>query len=148
VYRRVQLSEGIPVNVTAQKKLLEIAAVIECLTGVAIILIPGIVIALLLGVEANSAALMIARVFGVALLCIGVACWGAATDSGGPARTGTLRAITLYNAGVGLALVAFAATGAAHGWLAWIAGALHLGLAVAFAITGNSGNPSSAKSAI
>jgi hypothetical protein len=135
-------------KVTAQKKLLGIAALIECLTGVAIILVPGIVIALLLGVEANSAALMIARVFGVALLSIGVSCWGATTDGGGPARAGTLKAITLYNAGVGLSLVTYASTGMAHGWLVWIAGALHLGLAAAFAATGYSGNPSSAKPAI
>jgi len=134
-------------NVTTQKGLLAIAAVVECLTGVAIILVPGIVIALLLGVEPNSAAIMIARLLGVALLCIGIACWGATGDTVGSARTGTLRAITLYNAGVGLSLVAYAAGGMAHGWLVWIASILHLCLATAFAASGYS-RPASAKSGV
>ena len=120
---------------TAQKKLLAIAAAVECLAGVAIILAPGSAIALLLGVEATRAAMMIGRLLGVALLSLGIACLGAATDTGGSARTGTLRAITLYNAGVGLALIMFAATGMTAGLLAWIAGILHLGLAAAFAVS-------------
>jgi hypothetical protein len=134
---------------TVQRQLLALAAALECLTGVAAIVIPGIVIALLLGVEPSSAALMTGRLLGVALLSLGVACWYATTDKGGSARTGTLRAITLYNAGVGLLLVVFAATGMATGLLAWIAGILHLGLAVAFAASlRHSAAAPSAKSAI
>jgi len=48
---------------------------------------------------------MIARVGGVALLALGVACAGAAAEVAGPARTWPVIAITLYNAGAGLALV-------------------------------------------
>jgi hypothetical protein len=132
-----------------QRQLLAVAAALECLTGVAAIVIPGIVIALLLGVEPSSAALMTGRLLGVALLSLGIACWYATTDKGGSARTGTLRAITLYNAGVGLLLVVFAATGMATGLMAWIAAVLHLGLAVAFAASlRHSAAAPSAKSAI
>jgi hypothetical protein len=134
---------------TLQRKLLAIAAALECLTGVAAILIPGIVIALLLGVEPSSAALMTGRLLGVALLSLGIACWYATSDKGGSARTGTLTAITLYNGGVGLLLVAFAAIGIASGVLAWIAGILHLGLATAFAASlRHSAGAPSGKSAI
>jgi hypothetical protein len=127
---------------------LAIAAALESLTGVAIILIPGVVIALLLGVEASSVGLMIGRLLGVALLSLGVACWGARTDVGGSAQTATLRAITLYNAGVGVSLVVFAATGMASALLAWLVGILHLGLALAFALSLRSRNAPSAKSAV
>jgi hypothetical protein len=132
-----------------QRKLLAVAAVLECLTGVAALVIPGIVIALLLGVQPSSAALMTGRLLGVALLSLGIACGYAATDKGGSARTGTLRAITLYNAGVGSLLVVFAATGMASGLMPWIAGILHLVLALAFAasLRQSAGAPS-AKSAI
>jgi hypothetical protein len=118
---------------TMQKSLLTIAAALECLAGVALIVLPGITIALLLGAEAHSDGLMIARLTGVALLCLGIACWWARADPGGAARTGTLHAITLYNAGAGLLLVMFAATGEAAGVVLWIGGIFHLGFASAFA---------------
>jgi hypothetical protein len=118
---------------TMQRQLLTIAAVIEWLAGLGLILAPGAAAALLLGAEPDSVGLMIGRVAGVALLALGIACWGARTDAGGAARSGTLIAITLYNAGAGLLLVVFAATGKAGGVMVWIAGVLHLGLAAGFA---------------
>ncbi len=115
-----------------QNALLRIAAALECFTGVAVLVAPGALIALLLGIAPTGAVLMVGRVLGVALLPLGIVCWGATTDLGSPARTGTLGAITLYNAGVGVLLVVFAATGMASGWLAWVVGILHLGIGVAF----------------
>ena len=88
-----------------QGRLLTISGVLECLTGLAFLLSPGGTIAFLLGAEPGSVGLMIGRVAGVALLSLGIACWGARKDAGGAARMGTLRAITLYNAGAGLLLV-------------------------------------------
>ena len=129
-----------------QRRLLIIAAAAECLAGLALILTPGIVIALLLGAETDRVGLMIGRVGGFGLLSLGIACWGARTDAGGAAQTGTLRAITLYNAGAGLLLVVFAATGKAAGPVVWIAGILHLGLALGFAASQrHSGNTPLAK---
>ena len=116
-----------------QRPLLAIAAVLEGLTGVALVLLPGFAISLLLGTAPHSDGLMIGRVGGVALLRLGIACWWARTESGGAARTGTLNAITLYNAGAGLLLVVFAATGTAGSRVAGIAGVVHLVLAAAFA---------------
>ena len=85
-----------------QGRLLAVAGVRECLVGLAFLLSPGITTALLLGAQSDSVGLMIGRVAGVALLSLGIACLGARADAGGAARMGTLRAITLYNAGAGL----------------------------------------------
>jgi hypothetical protein len=116
-----------------QRWLLTIAAVIESLTGSALILAPGATISLALGVKPNHAGHMIGRGGGMGLLALGISCWGARMDQGGAARAGTLRAITLYNAGAGLLLALFAATGHARGRLVWSASVLHLGLAAGFA---------------
>lgn len=128
-------------------QLLTITAVVEWLVALALILAPGATVALLLGAETDSAGLMIGRVAGAALLSLGIACWGARTDLGGAARSGTLRAITFYNAGAGLLLVVFAVTGKAGGMMVWSAGVLHLGLASGFAASlRRCGDTSSAKS--
>jgi len=118
---------------TLRGRLLTVAGVLECLVGLALVLSPRITTALLLGAEPDSVGVMIGRVAGAALLSLGIACWGARADAGGAARIGTLRAITLYNAGAGLLLVVFAATGKAGGPVVWIAGVFHLGFAAAFA---------------
>jgi hypothetical protein len=117
-----------------QRPLLTIAAVLECLAGAGLVFLPSLTISLLLGVEAHADGLMIARVAGVALAALGIACWWARADVGGAAVTGTLNAITLYNAGVGLLLVWFATSGTAGGLITLLVGVLHLGLAAAFAV--------------
>jgi hypothetical protein len=116
-----------------QRQLLTIATLAECLAGVALIVTPDTGITLLLGAEPGAVGLMVGRIAGVALLALGIACWGARADPGGAAQAGTLRAITMYNAGTGLLLIAFVATGKASGVAVWVAGLLHLALAAGFA---------------
>jgi hypothetical protein len=118
-----------------QRALLTIAAVLEVLAGAALIVVPALTISLLLGSEPHSDGSMIGRIAGAALLALGIACWWARADAGGAARNGTLNAITLYNAGAGLLLVVFAATGKAGGLVTGLAGILHCGLAAAFVIS-------------
>jgi hypothetical protein len=118
-----------------QRPLLTIAAVLEVLAGAALILVPALTLSLLLGAEPHSDGLMIGRIAGTALLSLGIACWWARADAGGAARNGTLNAITLYNAGAGLFLVVFAATGKAGGVVTGSAGILHCGLAAAFVVS-------------
>jgi hypothetical protein len=120
---------------TLQRPLLTLAAVLECLAGAALVLLPGVTIGLLLGVEPHNDGLMIARVGGVALFALGIACWWARADAGGAALNGTLNAIGLYNTGAGILLVVYAATGNAGGLITLLAGVLHLGLAAAFAVS-------------
>jgi hypothetical protein len=113
--------------------LVTFAAALECLAGTALLLVPGVSILLLFGMQPDPMATLLGRIAGVALLSLGVACWGARVDVGGPARTSTVKGITLYNGGAGLLLLAAAGSGRATGIVIWIAAILHLGLAVAFA---------------
>ncbi len=57
------------------KKALIFAAVAEAATGLALVLVPSLVGQLLLGAELTGAALPVARVTGIALIALGVACW-------------------------------------------------------------------------
>ena len=66
------------------KKLLDLAAVLEAATGLALIVAPSLTGRLLLGAEGNGVAIPIARVLGIALIALGVACWP------GPALLGML----------------------------------------------------------
>ena len=76
------------------------AAVGEIATGLALLIVPSLVGRLLLGEELTGIAIPVARVAGIALIGLGVACWP------GPPRVGMLTysaAVTLYLAYVGVA---------------------------------------------
>ncbi len=94
---------------------LTVAAVAEVVTGLALLIVPSLVGQLLLGVELTGIAVVVARVAGIALIALGVACWP------GPPRIGMLTysaAVTLYLAYLGLA-------GGFSGILLWPAVVLH-----------------------
>jgi len=100
----------------AAKKVLVFAAVAEVATGVALLVVPSLVGRLLFGEELSGIAIPVARVTGIALIALGVACWP------GPPLAGMLTysaAVTLYLAYVGLA-------GGLTGILLWPAVVLHL----------------------
>jgi hypothetical protein len=96
------------------KKVLVLAAVSEVATGVALLIVPSLVGRLLLGDELIGVAISVARVLGIALISLGVACWP------GPARLGML----IYSAAVTLYL-AFLGFGGLSGILLWPAVVLH-----------------------
>jgi hypothetical protein len=105
------------------KKLLVLAAVSEAATGLALLLVPSLVGQLLLGAELTGIAVTVARVAGIALIALGVACWP------GPPLIGMLTysaAVTLYLAYVGFA-------GGMTGILLWPAVGLHVILTVLLA---------------
>jgi hypothetical protein len=58
----------------AMKKVLALAAVGEAATGVALVIVPSLVGRLLLGAELIGVSIPIARVAGIALIALGVAC--------------------------------------------------------------------------
>ena len=73
------------------KVLLAVAATLEAVTGLSLVIAPRIV-RFLLGTDISGAALVIARMGGLGLLSLGVACW--------PRIEGTiprLRAMLIYN---------------------------------------------------
>ena len=97
------------------KKVLIFAAVVEAATGVALLIVPSLVGQLLFGVELTGIAIPVARVAGIALIALGVACWP------GTPLVGMLTysaAVTLYLAYVGFA-------GGLTGILLWPAVVLH-----------------------
>jgi len=92
------------------------AAVGEAATGAALLLVPSLVGQLLFGTELTGIAMIVARVTGIALIALGVACWP------GTPLVGMLTysaAVTFYLAYVGLA-------GSLTGILLWPAVALHV----------------------
>jgi hypothetical protein len=88
------------------KNLLTVSAVIEGGTGLVLVAFPSAVAALLLGSALDApASLTVARVAGVTLLALAVACWRARHDGQSSAARGVVGAMTLYNAGVLTVLV-------------------------------------------
>ena len=88
------------------KSLLTMTAVLECGAGLALVALPSPVATLLLGASLDTAvAETIARVAGVALLTLGVACWLARHDGQGHAARGLVGAMVLYNTGAFAILV-------------------------------------------
>ena len=61
------------------KKLLTLTAVAEAATGLALLVAPSLVARLLLGTELTGVSIPIARVAGIALIALGVACRPGAT---------------------------------------------------------------------
>lgn len=95
------------------RKLLATTAVLEAGTGLGILALPSAVASLMLGSPLDTpAAVAVARIAGVALLALGVACWLARHDQLGPSARGLVGAMALYNAGV-IAVLVHAAVGVA-----------------------------------
>src|SRR5436190_20017245 len=79
---------------------LKLCAILEAATGLALVIVPALVVKLLLGVELTGVATPVARVLGFALISLGVACWP------GTPRCGMLTysaAATLYLGYLGFA---------------------------------------------
>ncbi len=102
------------------RKLLATTAVLEAGTGLGILALPSAVASLMLGSPLDTpAAVAVARIAGVALLALGVACWLARHDELGPSARGLVGAMILYNAGVIAVLVHGAVVVAMAGIALW-----------------------------
>jgi len=116
------------------KRVLVLAAVGEAATGVALLIAPSLVGWLLFGEELVGVALPVARVAGIALIALAVACWP------GPPRVGMLTystVVMLYLAYVGFA-------GGLTGVLLWPAVVLHAVLTALLARASTSGEDTKA----
>jgi hypothetical protein len=93
------------------KSLLTVTAVIEGGTGLLLVAAPSFVTKLLLDSSLDGAvALTVARLTGLALLTLTVACWLARLDEGTRAANALVTAMVLYNVGA-TALLAYAGIG-------------------------------------
>jgi len=111
------------------KKVLIFAAVSEAATGVALLIVPSLVGRLLFGAELTGIAMTVARVTGIALIALGVACWP------GTPLLGMLTysaAVTLYFAYIGF-------SSGMSGILLWPAVVLHLILTALLTLASISG---------
>src|SRR5512139_2333905 len=97
------------------KKFLTLAAVAEVTTGLALLVVPVLVGRLLLGAELTGVSIPVARVAGIALIALGVACW-----PGTP-----LAGMLTYSAAVTLYLAYLGFAGGMNGILLWPAVVLH-----------------------
>ena len=107
-------------EIGAMKKALIFAAVAEAATGLALLIVPSLVGQLLLGEELTGIAIPVARVAGIALIALGIACWP------GPPLVGML----IYSAVVALYLAYLGFAGGLTGVLLWPAVALHVVLSI------------------
>lgn len=96
------------------------AAVAEAATGLALLVVPSLVGQLLLGEELTGLAIIVARVAGIALIALGIACWP------GPPLVGMLT----YTVIVALYLAYLGFAGGLGGVLMWPAVVVHGILAV------------------
>jgi len=100
------------------KSALALAAVGEAATGVALLLVPSQLGQWLFGAELVGVGITMARVTGIALIALGVACWP------GPPLLGMLA----YSAGAAMYLGYLGLSGGATGMLLWPAVAVHVAL--------------------
>ena len=98
------------------------SAVIELLTGIALLFAPVFVIGLLLGDGLSQSGVAVTRVLGIGLLSVGISAWEAAEQNVHIApRTG----ICTYNIGVATLLSILGLAGGATGILLWPVAILH-----------------------
>ena len=83
------------------RTLLVFTSFLEILTGIGLLLAPGMLIRILLGAEVNDPIVFtIARVGGSAILSVGIICWLARNGSQSPALKALTSGLLVYNVAV------------------------------------------------
>jgi hypothetical protein len=115
----------------SRKYLLVVTTVCEAGIGLLLLVLPSVPLAVLLGVvDVSRESILLARLFGAALLAIGVGCWLGRDDSLGPSQRGLIAGALVYDAVVA-ALLAYAGLVLAFVGIAlWPGVVLHVMLAV------------------
>ncbi|MBL8999808.1 MAG: hypothetical protein JNK25_01575 [Phycisphaerae bacterium] len=101
------------------RRILEIIAIGEALTGLALVVSPTLVTGFLLGATVEGTGIIACRVAGFALIGLGLACWPRATNK--PSQLGML----VYSLVVTIYLSLLGIGGDAKGILLWPAVAVH-----------------------
>ena len=114
-----------------QQWALAFASIFEAATGLALITAPALLTQLVLGAPLDSGAFLIAKIAGLALISLAIACWPRTPEH----PHGAYQAMLVYNAVAALLLLNAGIAKTASGILLWPIGILHLGLAAVFAIT-------------
>ncbi|WP_425536802.1 hypothetical protein [Ensifer adhaerens] len=101
-------------------RVLDVAAFGEIATGLALVILPSFVGQVLLGEALSGAAIPTARVAGIALIALGVACW----------RSSGLLGMLIYSVAVAVYLALFGLTTSSAGVLLWPAVVIHVVLSI------------------
>jgi len=104
------------------KSVLGFAAVAEAATGAALLVVPSVVGRVLLGASLAGVAVPVARVAGIALVALGIACWGRPSLG-----------MLIYSAAAGVYLAVLGFAGGASGVLLWPVVVVHIVLAALLA---------------
>jgi len=111
------------------KLLLIITALLEAVTGLALLVMPSATVSILVGAPLETPAGLVAgRIAGAALAAIAVACWQARNGERGSPATGVVEAILFYNFAAALVLVYAGIRLELRSAMLWPAIVLHLGL--------------------
>src|SRR5512139_1769486 len=105
------------------KRVLIFAAVGEAGTGLALLIVPSLVGRVLLGEELTGIAIPVARVAGIALIALGLACWPGSDAASTAARP--FRAMLCYSLLATLYLIYLGISGEWIGGLLWPAVVVH-----------------------
>ena len=111
------------------KLLLIIAAVIEAVAGLVLLLMPAVAVSALLGAALDTATGLVAgRIAGAALVALAIACWQARNGERENSATGVVEAMSFYNFAAAMVLVYAGTRLDLRSALLWPAIVLHLGL--------------------
>jgi hypothetical protein len=105
------------------RRLLAFCAVLEVGTGIALMIAPEMVAALLVRGQVNELATLLGRCMGIALLALGLACWPQRANA--PPGSAALRAMFTYSTLIALFLGYAGAVAHLGGPLLWPAVGLH-----------------------
>nr|WP_314526429.1 hypothetical protein [uncultured Pseudomonas sp.] len=107
-----------PARFVTPHKLLTVCTAVELITGLALLLAPGLFSQLLLGIAGTELTNLFARFFGLALIALGIACW--------PRQeiVAAVRAMLFYNGAIAMYL-AYVGVFVGSGLLLWPAVVLH-----------------------
>lgn len=109
------------------KRFLFVTALIEGVTGLALIAAPSIIVSLLVGTALNeSSGMLLSRLAGIALVSLSIICWLYRTKE---TASGIVKAMVFYNVAAA-ALLVYGQTIGFSGLALWPAVLLHLGLGV------------------
>ena len=113
------------------KNLLTVIAIIEFGTGLVLVTFPSLLTRLLFGLLLDTlVSFTVARVAGVAIVALSVACWLARNDGQSPAARGLVIAMVLYNIAVVIVLVYTALGLSLSGIGLWPVVVLHIAMSV------------------
>ncbi len=102
--------------------LFKASAIVEVVTGLALLVAPTSVVGLLVGDGVSPIGVAVARVLGIGLLSLGVAGW---ESPGQDTRLAPRAGLCLYNVGAAIMFVILGTYGGMNGMLLWPAAVLH-----------------------